>query len=192
MNNNDNPNDNEIMIISQSMKYKQTPNETVISRLIESLPNTSSIKIDVNGLSLPQYISISENELISNLHQLESVMKKLKIRISGEMIYVRPVNMTYCQIKFTGIRIRIIDCKVKIVAQINEPKKRTKGLNIDDKLKLFKIYVEKYKKLPKNNEIYEDFSIGKFYTSVMKNKDTLIQIESICNELDINESCVSE
>ena len=189
---NSNSNDNEIMIISQSMKYKQTPNETVISRLIESLPNTSSIKIDVNGLTLPQYISISENELISNLHQLVSVMKKLKIRISGEIIYVRPVNMTHCQIKFTGVRIRITDCKVKIVAQTNEPKKRAKGLDIDEKLKLFKTYVEKYKKLPKNNETYEDFSIGKFYASAMKNKDTLVQIESICNRLNVNELDISE
>lgn len=190
--NSNNSNDIDIMIISQSVKYKQTPNETVISRLIDSLPNTSSIKIDANGLSLPQYVSISENELISNLHQLESVMKKLKIRIGGEIIYVRHVNMTHCQIKFTGIRIRIIDCKVKIVAQTSEPKKRAKGLDIDDKLKLFKTYVEKYKKLPKNNEIYEDFSIGKFYTSAMKNKDTLVQIESICNEFDVNESRTSE
>ena len=132
------------------------------------------------GVYIPKlYQWFDYEKFVSEIEDVQKQLKRSKNKLVGKLVCAYLTAGTN-ELKHVIVRIltKKVDTRdVEISISIRSGNDRQKQLTNEQKMVLFHEYWEENHAFPPAGEVYKDFAIGRYFQTLMKNKDTIRKVE---------------
>lgn len=180
--------DSKVLVLKSKITLASSLSQQILSEF-----NNDYFAIEENNVFVPEIDWFSKESFEEELDNLRVFAKRLKNKIKGDvLVYVKEQDNIYQgRYKVSQTKIDFEQCELNVNVK-KEKAEKTKPLTESEKLDLFREYWDKKQEAPGKSEVYKGFRIGAFYTTMMKNQNTIEVMNQIMNESETTDRTVEE